>query len=168
MVRRSKMTLAAVLAAALTSAAIAGGAAMAQSPEPVSSDRAEVLAKREAAMKAMGGAMRTIGAYVKNEGGSIEQVREQAAVLERTSKTLAPNLFPAGTGAGAGGSESEALPVIWERWSDFETAAGRLETASAGLVEASAGDDRAAVARQFAAVGQSCGGCHEQFRAKKN
>jgi cytochrome c556 len=161
MIRMRNMTLAAVLAAAL-----AGGGALAQSPEPVSADRAEVLAKREAAMKAMGGAMKTIGAYVKNEGGTIEQVREQAATLERNSATIAPNLFPAGTGADEG--DSDALPVIWERWSDFEAAAGRLETASAELSKVAEGNDRAAVARQFAAVGQSCGGCHEQFRAKKN
>lgn len=165
MVRMRNMTLAAVLAAAFAGTG-AGGGALAQSPDPVSKDRAEVIAKREDAMKAMGGAMKAIGAYVKSGGGSIEQVREQAATLERASKTIVPNLFPAGTGAEGG--HSAALPAIWQRWPDFESAAGRLETNAAALSEAARDGDRAAIARQFAAVGKSCGGCHEQFRAKKD
>jgi cytochrome c556 len=34
-------------------------------------------------------------------------------------------------------------------------------------VTVAATDDRAAIAKQFGQVGQSCGGCHDNFRQKK-
>lgn len=148
----------------LIAAAIAYGA-HAQSPQPTSQDPSGQVAEREAAMKAMGGAMRTIGAYVKNEGGTVEGVREGAATVAQVSARIVPNLFPAGTGPGVG--DSEALPAIWEDWSGFEEMAAALTAASADLSAAAESGDRAAIAAAFAATGRSCGGCHEAYRVKK-
>ncbi|HEV7370535.1 cytochrome c [Arenibaculum sp.] len=148
----------------LIAAAIAFGA-HAQSPQPTSQDPSEQIAQREAAMKEMGGAMKTISAYVKNEGGTIEDVREGAATIDLVSASIVPHLFPAGTEAGVG--SSDALPAIWDDWSGFEQAAGALTTASAELTAAAESGDRAAIAAAFAATGRSCGGCHETYRAEK-
>lgn len=152
----------AVLAAAV---AAFGTQAAAQSPEPVSSDPVRQVEERKAEMKIMGDAMRTIAAFVKNEGGTVEDVHEAVAALQGASAGMVPSLFPAGTAVGVG--DSEALPVVWERWADFEAAAERLETAGAELAVAAKGGERRSIARQFAVVGRSCGGCHNEFRAKK-
>lgn len=159
-----KVTMSTV-AAGLISAAV--GQAAAQSPNPVSTDSKAVVKERETAMKSMGDAMKKISAYVKNEGGSIEGVREGASAISQASHKIVPNLFPAATGIG-NIEGSEAKPEIWQQWGQFEQAAGRLVTASDGLTAASQGEDRAAIARQFAQVGQACGGCHDNFRQKKS
>jgi cytochrome c556 len=63
--------------------------------------------------------------------------------------------------------DSEAKPEIWQQWAQFQQAASKLENTSAGLVQAASGGERTAVAQSFAQVGQSCGGCHDNFRQKK-
>lgn len=143
------------------------GQAGAQSQRPVSADPAAVVKERETAMKSMGDAMKKISAYVKNEGGTVEGVREGAAAIRQASQKIAPSLFPADTGIGKI-EGSEAKPEIWQQWPKFEQAAARLVTASNDLSSAAEGGDRAAIARQFGQVGQSCGGCHDDFRQKKN
>ena len=147
-------------------------AAQALSPEAIdvvvlAADPAAVVKERESAMKSMGDAMKKISAYVKNEGGTVEGVREGAAAIRQASQKIAPSLFPADTGIGRI-EGSEAKPEIWQQWPKFEQAAARLVTAGDELSSAAEGGDRAAIARQFAQVGQSCGGCHDDFRQKKN
>jgi cytochrome c556 len=156
-------------AIALTAAGVllaATGQAGAQSPQPVSSDPAVVLKERQKTMKSMGEAMKKISAYVKNEGGTIDGVREGAATIQQASHKIVPGLFPADTGM-AFDKDSAAKPEIWQQWGQFQQAAQKLESTSAELVTVARDDDRAAVARQFGQVGQSCGGCHDNFRQKK-
>ena len=158
-----KTAIALTAAGALFAAA---GQAGAQSPQPVSSDPAVVVKERETTMKSMGDAMKKISAYVKNEGGTIDGVREGAATIQQASHKIVPGLFPANTGMGTI-KDSEAKPEIWQQWPQFQQAAQKLESTSAELVTVASGDDRAAIARQFGQVGQSCGGCHDNFRQKK-
>ncbi|GEO41869.1 hypothetical protein SAE02_60170 [Skermanella aerolata] len=159
-----KVVIACAAAAALAGAASAAGA---QSPQPVSSDPTAVVKDRETTMKSMGDAMKKISAYVKNEGGTIDGVREGASAIGQASHKIVPNLFPAATGIG-NIEGSEAKPEIWQQWGQFEQAATRLVTASDGLSSAAQGEDRAAIVRQFGQVGQACGGCHDNFRQKKS
>ena len=161
-VRKTAIALAAT-GALLTIAGQAG----AQSLQPVSSDPTVVVKEREKTMKSMGDAMKKISAYVKNEGGTIDSVREGAATIQQASHKIVPGLFPANTGMGTI-KDSEAKPEIWRQWPQFQQAAQKLEATSAELVTAASSDDRAAIARQFGQVGQSCGGCHDNFRQKKD
>jgi cytochrome c556 len=156
-------------AIALTAAGIllaANGQAGAQSPQPVSNDPAVVLEERQKTMKSMGEAMKKISAYVKNEGGTIDGVREGAATIQQASHKIVPGLFPADTGM-AFDKDSAAKPEIWQQWGQFQQAAQKLESTSAELVTVARADDRPAIAKQFGQVGQSCGGCHDNFRQKK-
>jgi cytochrome c556 len=159
-----KTVLALTAAGALFAAA---GQAGAQSPQPVSSDPAVVVKERETTMKSMGDAMKKISTYVKNEGGTIDGVREGAATIQQASHKIVPGLFPANTGMGTI-KDSEAKPEIWQQWPQFQQAAQKLESTSAELVTVASTDDRAAIAKQFGQVGQSCGGCHDNFRQKKD
>jgi cytochrome c556 len=142
------------------------GQAWAQSPQPVSSDPAVVVKDRQAAMKSMGDAMKKISTYVKSEGGTIDGVREGAATIQQVSHKIVPALFPANTGMGAV-KDSAAKPEVWQQWGQFQQVAQKLQSTSAELITLAASDDRAAIARQFGQIGQSCGGCHDNFRQKK-
>jgi cytochrome c556 len=160
-----RKTVLALTAAGALFAAV--GQAGAQSPQPVSNDPVVVVKEREKTMKSMGDAMKKIAAYVKNEGGTIDGVREGAATIQQSSHKIVPVLFPANTGIGTI-KDSEAKPEIWKQWPQFQQAAQKLESTSAELVTVASTDDRAAIAKQFGQVGQSCGGCHDNFRQKKD
>jgi cytochrome c556 len=74
-------------------------------------------------------------------------------------------VFPEGTDAG----ESEALPVIWTQWSEFEGKAKNMQELAAQLATAAGSGDKAATLAAFANLGKNgCGGCHETFREKKS
>jgi cytochrome c556 len=87
----------------------------------------------------------------------------QAALqrIEQNARQI-PALFPAGSQQG----KTAALPVIWERKSDFDAHAAKLEQ-DAKATQAGITDQvslQAAVQR----VGQNCGGCHETYRKKES
>ena len=62
--------------------------------------------------------------------------------------------------------KSKALPAVYDNAAKFKEAASRLENESAKLVAVSRTGDEAAVKAQIGAVGKTCGGCHDDFRAK--
>src|SRR5262245_41706755 len=63
--------------------------------------------------------------------------------------------------------KSAALPAIWGEPKKFQEAADRLQAEAVKLAAAARAKDEAGVKAQFGAVGKSCGGCHENFRAKQ-
>jgi cytochrome c556 len=129
---------------------------------------ANIIKYRQNYMKANGGHIAMIAAMVKGEVSWNDELPGHAHALHEQSNHLL-RLFPEGTGKGDTEAESAALPVIWERRSEFEQKAKDFETESAKLVEVAEGGDMAAVAQQLGALGtKGCGGCHETFREKKN
>lgn len=65
------------------------------------------------------------------------------------------------------GVKSAALPAVWEKQGEFKQAAERLQAEIGKLAQVSKSGDEAAVKNQIAAVGKSCGGCHDSFREKQ-
>jgi cytochrome c556 len=112
-----------------------------------------------------------IAAVVKGEVSFSDNIAANAQALAEQGKLLTANLqqlFPEGTGKGAAGIETHALPVIWEQWDEFEQAAQNFEAESAKLAEAAEGGDQTAIAQQLAALGKNgCGNCHETFREEQ-
>src|SRR5262249_33718923 len=82
-----------------------------------------------------------------------------------TSKGIVP-LFPQGSGPDKG--KTAALPVIWEKWSDFVAAQQKLEQGTQKLLQLAQAKDEAGFKDQVKVIGQACGGCHEAFRAKQS
>ncbi|MBP1804325.1 c-type cytochrome [Rubellimicrobium aerolatum] len=70
--------------------------------------------------------------------------------------------WPEGT-SNADMEESRALPAIWENMADFDAKQETLLQAVTAL-QAAAGTDLATLQGAMGAVGQSCGGCHEDYR----
>ena len=146
---------------AIALAALAGGIAIAQAQ----TSGAGAISARQDAMKAQGGAMRTLTPIVRGEQPWNQQAAVQAATtINNTSKAI-PSVFPQGSGPEAG--KTDALPGIWQNWADFQSKAKALETESAKLLQLAQTGDEAGFKAQFPAVGRSCGGCHETYRVKK-
>lgn len=126
---------------------------------------ADAITKRQEAMKGQGAAMRALTPMVRGEQPWNQQTAIQAAMnINESSKQIAA-LFPQGTGPDKG--KTDALPVIWEKWADFQAAAKSLEASSGRALELARAGDEAGFKAHFPNVGRSCGGCHEPFRVKK-
>lgn len=66
------------------------------------------------------------------------------------------------------GSRTRASPKIWDDWKGFVEMAQTTERAAADLVGAIASGDRALLAVKLDAAGDTCSGCHQKYREKKN
>lgn len=124
----------------------------------------DIYQEREALMKGFGKQMGVVkGVVVEGNGTLADVVTAAQAIVAGDAKI--PSMFPQGTNAG----ESEALPVIWEKWSDFESHATTMGQLATKLEQAAASGDQAATLAAFGALGKDgCGGCHEMFRKKKS
>lgn len=145
-------------------AAVAAGAVLAIASTALA--QGDIVEDRQKHMKAMGGAMKTIGEYVKGAGPGLDDVKTAAATLNERARFQLDELFPENTAVGTG--DSAARPEIWQDWAKFEQASATLRQASGQLHQAALNGDEAAVRSAFPTVGKACGGCHEQFRVKKD
>lgn len=105
-------------------------------------------------------AMMEDGKLLRESGGATAERRVEIATSILQNFTNFPALFREGSING----ESEALPVIWERWDDFSAHIIKGQSyANDLLVAAKAGDDAAwgATLKNF---GGLCGDCHQTYR----
>ena len=75
---------------------------------------------------------------------------------------MAGDAFP----EGSGGEGSRALPAIWENQGGFMERVQALQSAAAQLDEAASSGDMDATMEAAGALGQTCRGCHTDFRAR--
>ncbi len=135
----------------LASAILASTAAVAHSD----ATNPAVIARMDA-MKAIGGAMKTLSTMAKGEmefdatagNGALETMAMKAAEI--------PALFE----AQESDPESEASDAIWTNWDDFVAKAGALEAGAKSVTITSADDIGAAMG----AVGGSCKSCHTAYK----
>ncbi|MQP64806.1 cytochrome C556 [Niveispirillum sp. SYP-B3756] len=124
-------------------------------------DPLAVVDARKTELKKAGGAMKAIGAFLKEGKGTVADVQAAAATIEGVSKAF-PGWWPTGTAIGVG--ESEAKPGIWENMDDFKAKTMAFQAASADLVAAAATGDKAAIGGVLGKLGGTCKGCHETYR----
>jgi cytochrome c556 len=149
---------AAALAAALVLAPASDAA-----PKRATKQQLAVIDARQVQMKQLGGAMKTLAAYVKGDGADLAQAGAAAALVSRAGATM-PHLFPAGTAVGVGDSSTRAS--LWKERDQFAARVAQFQTAAAGLNAATARGDRAEVGQRLGAVGASCKSCHEKWQVK--
>jgi cytochrome c556 len=138
---------------AATTVVFAMTAALAQDP----------IAARKALMKATGNQAAQGAKLVRGEEPF--DVAKAQAIFMQYEKTASDSkgLFPDNTRTGG---DTAALPAVWENKADFEAKLAKLGT-----------DARAASAKvkdldsfkaAFSEVQKNCGGCHENYRAKRS
>ena len=148
-------------AVALAAAAVLAPASDA-APKRASKQQLAVIDARQAQMKQLGGAMKTLSGYAKGEG-ELAQARGAAALMSRAGASM-PHLFPAGTAVGVGDSSTRAS--LWKERDQFAARVAQFQTAAAGLNAATARGDRGEVGQRLGAVGASCKACHEKWQVK--
>jgi cytochrome c556 len=124
----------------------------------------EVYKERETLMKGFGQGMGVVKGVVAEGKGTLADAAAAAAKIAAGASQIGP-VFPPGSNTG----ESEALPVIWEQWADFEGHAKTMGELATKLEAAANSGDQAATLAAFGALGKDgCGGCHETYRKKKS
>lgn len=128
-------------------------------------DTESIVKARQANFKKIGASMKALGEEVK--GGTADSDRAKAAIATIVELTAdIPEWFPEGSGP-VSGVKTKALPVIWEKWSDFEAIAKQINV-DASLVktriDAGSVDNINGPLRR---VASSCKTCHETFKAEK-
>jgi len=139
---------------------LSAGIAGASDPQTAATPQATI-ETRQAGFKKMGGAMKLIVAQLKSDAPDTAQIASATQVI-RAGAESALHWFPAGSGPEAG-SDTDALPYIWQERAKFDTLANRLVSESKTL--ASAATDLAALRSQVKVVGEICSTCHKSFRA---
>ena len=117
--------------------------------------------QRQAAMKAVGGEMRPLGAMAK---GDIEFDILVAMASFQTMRDAAAVAQPLFMAPSENGEETRAMPEIWAADSDFDDRMAQL-IASLDAALAAEPSDVNSYRPLFGAVAGTCKGCHEKYRA---
>jgi len=67
---------------------------------------------------------------------------------------------------GSDKGDTSAKPEIWTRPDKFKADAQKLQDAAAKLVDAARTGQQDAVKAAFSAAGETCKGCHDEFRKR--
>ena len=120
-----------------------------------------IIKYRQNVMKSVSGHMGAIVDILKNGLPLEEHIVDHArSMLQISRMTL--SMFPEGSGKG----RTKSKQVIWEQWSEFESAASDFERESIKLVEVAQSGDMEALSKQVRATGKTCSGCHRNFRKR--
>lgn len=119
-----------------------------------------IVKERMEAMERMGKAMKAISQRIQSKR-DLESIKQNAQLIQSLAVNI-PALFPKGSMQ----HPTEARLQIWERWSDFECKAQRLQSESNQLATTDI-SDLSVLTAQVAEVSKICSGCHEAYRLKK-
>ena len=120
-----------------------------------------IIKYRQNVMKSVSGHMGAIVDILKNRLTLKDHIVDHArSMLQISRMTL--SMFPEGSGKG----RTKSKQVIWEQWSEFESAASDFERESIKLVEVAQSGDMEALSKQVRATGKTCSGCHRNFRKR--
>ena len=122
--------------------------------------QADVIEKRQKAMKSNSAAVKAIKAAV--EAKDYATIEAKAKDIMGTAEKI-PSLFPKGSTTG----KTKAKAEIWEKNEDFVKHAKSLSKSAAELAAAAKAGNDAEVGVKLKAVGDTCTACHKQFRAEK-
>ena len=134
---------------------LAAGSVVAQFKKPE-----DAIKYRQSAFTVMANSFGKIGAVVKGEVPyNKDDVAKNAAVVAMLS-TLPWQAFGPGTEGG------NAKPEIWSNNAKLKSAADKMQLAVADLNTAAQSGNQDAIKKAFGAAGQTCKGCHDDFKKK--
>ena len=120
-----------------------------------------IIKYRQNVMKSVSGHMGAIVDILKNGLPLKDHIVDHALSMQQISR-MTLSMFPEGSGKG----RTKSKQVIWEQWSEFESAAGDFERESIKLVEVAQSGDMEALSKQVRTTGKTCSGCHRNFRKR--
>ena len=120
-----------------------------------------IIKYRQNVMKSVSGHMGAISDILKNGLSLKDHIVDHARSMQQISR-MTLSMFPEGSGKG----RTKSKQVIWEQWSEFESAASDFERESIKLVEVAQSGDMEALSKQVRATGKTCSGCHRNFRKR--
>jgi len=155
---------------ALVAAVIVAGGVLAQGQSPASSQgqaasAAEVVKARQKGLKALGAAFKTIRDELKGDSPDAAKIREASADITQAAGAI-DKWFPAGTGPDSG-VKTDAKPDVWTDSAGFATAREAFVREANKWAQLGNSTDASAWKEGAAALGQSCKGCHDKYRVKK-
>ncbi|RCK38516.1 c-type cytochrome [Thalassospira xiamenensis] len=122
----------------------------------------EAVQTRQMLMDGIGGAMGTLGCYMKGQCELPDGVIRNLANGIAFSASAAPAAFEQNTAEAS--VKTTAKPDVWTNWDEF---AGRFpEMKTAALNLAAATGDKGAMGAALGELGKSCKGCHDEYRSK--
>jgi cytochrome c556 len=124
---------------------------------------ADTIKTRQAEFKKLGRAMKGVNDELRKSSPNVAALRSNANAMAAVAGKVR-GAFPRGTGPGAG-VDTDARPVIWTNPGEFTKRMNVMVNATRGLQKAAASGDVARIKAAFPAVGGSCKGCHDTFRA---
>ena len=157
----TRIGLAAVGSLIVASAAMAQGAPAPPTPEQKA---ATAVLTRQGLFKIQAFVFGPVGGMLRGAPFDAAVVEKAAERLEVTG-ALIPEVFVTDTHTFTA-TPTKAREGIWTNKSDFDGKAGDLVKAAADLEAAAKSGDEAATKKAAAAVGKTCGACHDQFRDK--
>lgn len=163
MPRKTAYNVFALTAVATFLAALSVGGTGNAAAAPSAKSQATVTARQEG-FKAIAGAFKAVRGELAKDSPDYALIAAKANSINARARSIG-GLFPVGT-SNADGFKTEALPAIWSKPAAFKAAAQKLADESAKLGALAGKMDKQAVAAQAMAMGGSCKGCHDQFRAE--
>lgn len=125
---------------------------------------AQAIAARQAGLKQVGAAFKTINDQLKTDTTDIESIRAAARVISANANAM-PGWFPAGSGAEAG-IPTKAKPEIWSDSAGFAAAAAGFRAQAAAMQAAAESGDKARITAQVGPLFGACRTCHTPYRAQ--
>lgn len=120
--------------------------------------------QRHEDFEAMGDAMKTVGDELKAATPDLAKVKAAAATINGFAPKL-PGWFPAGSGP-QDGIKTDALQAVWTKPTEFAVAAAKFKDEAARFAAAAEAGDKAAIGAGAQALGGTCKGCHDKFKAE--
>jgi len=137
-------------------------AAPVRAADPAAGEDEAAVKYRQKLMSAIGGDMGAIGDILKYGLPFPQNIAVHAQNLAR-SASLIPSAFERRVVSGP----TDAQPLVWEKHDVFLDKAKKLEEEASKLAKLGGSADPAALGKQVKALGDACGGCHEDFRKPK-
>jgi cytochrome c556 len=144
---------------AVLALAVAGTASAQMKPE-------DAIKYRQSAYGAMGWSMARIKMNVEGTFNK-EDVIKSANVIQAIANSGMGSLYLPGTDKGTGWEATRAKPEIWTEKEKLGKAGGAFNKEANEMAKVAATGDAAAVKAQFGKLGETCKGCHDDFKAKK-
>lgn len=149
------MKLRAVLSAAVVAAVAFGATTVVAQQDPI--------AARKELMKANGAEAKIGAAMMKGEKPFDLAAAKKIFVTFEDAAQKMPALFPPNSKTGG---KTTAAPKIWENMDEFKALFVKFGADSKKA--AASVTDLDSFKTAFGAIGKQCGGCHRDFRVKKN